>query len=553
MSDDRQHAGQRQQTMTRHVAGQDEASNSSSAAQQHQPAAPRDVGAPNTPHQHTVTSSTTLKPSPVQSSVFSLAPETPANGAAGLRGARTDHPTAPPSSEAYPHAQPDRTHYAPYPPPPTGYYRPAPPPAPPQHPGYAPYGHAPQPPQQSAWTAYHNQSSYPPYPPPPPPLPPQHVHHQVFAGTSPQYHMPVLPPQTSAVGHSQASPSLPIHTAANGFLYRPPGVSTGPPPPPPPGVYDWSSQLPPIRLHPPPGPVASSSNGGPPARHGEGPDAYNGHVAPPDWGFDQPGPNNSAFYGSSHSSAGADSSSSSKARERYGGQVLGAPDDQAQFQDGVQALSSMSRQATGAVGPSGSIEDKQLAGKDAATSPKGPQYVKPPPSDSEEEAPLEPGAKRKRKRRRRANEEPRDFAFRKFTCEVCKKMFARPSALATHERSHSKEKPHVCPFPTCGRPFAVPSNLRRHQRVYNHYDPNLPLPPDAPGARSNELQATAASGSHSVGQRSSESSSTSTSTIGVQTMPLPVNSASAEQVQHHPPPDAFSSTQAASYPAVSQQ
>ncbi|ORY92775.1 hypothetical protein BCR35DRAFT_8115 [Leucosporidium creatinivorum] len=51
-------------------------------------------------------------------------------------------------------------------------------------------------------------------------------------------------------------------------------------------------------------------------------------------------------------------------------------------------------------------------------------------------------------------------------CQTCKKLFARPSALATHERSHSKEKPHVCPFPTCRRPFAVPSNLRRHQRVY---------------------------------------------------------------------------------------
>ena len=34
------------------------------------------------------------------------------------------------------------------------------------------------------------------------------------------------------------------------------------------------------------------------------------------------------------------------------------------------------------------------------------------------------------------------------------------------QRSHSKEKPHICPFPTCRRPFAVPSNLRRHQRVY---------------------------------------------------------------------------------------
>ncbi|SGY44587.1 BQ5605_C001g00178 [Microbotryum silenes-dioicae] len=78
---------------------------------------------------------------------------------------------------------------------------------------------------------------------------------------------------------------------------------------------------------------------------------------------------------------------------------------------------------------------------------------------------------KKRRRRRRANEPPRDAATRRFPCPQCGKMFARPSALSTHERSHSKEKPHLCPNPKCQRPFAAPSNLRRHQKVYNHFGP----------------------------------------------------------------------------------
>lgn len=95
-----------------------------------------------------------------------------------------------------------------------------------------------------------------------------------------------------------------------------------------------------------------------------------------------------------------------------------------------------------------------------------------PSTSSDSDGPDSSGdgaSKKRRKRRRRLTETPRDVANRKFGCHTCGKMFARPSALATHERSHSKEKPHCCPIETCGRAFAVSSNLRRHQTIYDHW------------------------------------------------------------------------------------
>lgn len=58
---------------------------------------------------------------------------------------------------------------------------------------------------------------------------------------------------------------------------------------------------------------------------------------------------------------------------------------------------------------------------------------------------------------------PKDAAARKYVCEDCSQRFARPSALATHILTHTKEKPFKCL--TCDRAFGVMSNLRRHCRV----------------------------------------------------------------------------------------
>merc|ERR1719487_1462084 len=63
----------------------------------------------------------------------------------------------------------------------------------------------------------------------------------------------------------------------------------------------------------------------------------------------------------------------------------------------------------------------------------------------------------------RKRKEPKDAATRKYACNECEQKFARPSALATHILTHTREKPFVCT--TCNRGFAVMSNLRRHCRV----------------------------------------------------------------------------------------
>ncbi|SCV70534.1 BQ2448_1928 [Microbotryum intermedium] len=71
-------------------------------------------------------------------------------------------------------------------------------------------------------------------------------------------------------------------------------------------------------------------------------------------------------------------------------------------------------------------------------------------------------------RRRKISEASREYAQRRYRCELCvgePRMFARPSTLKIHMLSHTKLKPHCCP--ECNRCFSIPSNLTRHRKLHS--------------------------------------------------------------------------------------
>ncbi|KAF9022151.1 hypothetical protein BDZ89DRAFT_212398 [Hymenopellis radicata] len=51
-------------------------------------------------------------------------------------------------------------------------------------------------------------------------------------------------------------------------------------------------------------------------------------------------------------------------------------------------------------------------------------------------------------------------------CEICGYSCSRPSNLKVHMHVHTRVKPYVCPYPTCGSTFNVRSNMLRHCRSH---------------------------------------------------------------------------------------
>ena len=55
------------------------------------------------------------------------------------------------------------------------------------------------------------------------------------------------------------------------------------------------------------------------------------------------------------------------------------------------------------------------------------------------------------------------------TCRICSRVFASPSALRLHLRTHTGQRPHVCQI--CQRAFAQKGTLRSH--MLTHADVGL--------------------------------------------------------------------------------
>ncbi|TFK35908.1 hypothetical protein BDQ12DRAFT_610936 [Crucibulum laeve] len=65
-------------------------------------------------------------------------------------------------------------------------------------------------------------------------------------------------------------------------------------------------------------------------------------------------------------------------------------------------------------------------------------------------------------------------------CEICHKLFPRPSGLRTHMNIHTNEKPYACSFPGCTKTFSVVSNAKRHERTHGVGLSPSDQPPELP-------------------------------------------------------------------------
>ncbi|KAG7396108.1 hypothetical protein PHYBOEH_002763 [Phytophthora boehmeriae] len=53
----------------------------------------------------------------------------------------------------------------------------------------------------------------------------------------------------------------------------------------------------------------------------------------------------------------------------------------------------------------------------------------------------------------------------------CLRRFSRKYSLSEHMKTHTGEKPHVCPVRTCAKRFTTSGNLARHKRLHGYIEP----------------------------------------------------------------------------------